>query len=312
MLSRTEYAWLERQKRLSDFYIEARCWDGIDHETFAAWLQNFPDDEGQYYALRLLHRFIYYSENDVVQLCRYGIFNLLLGADLLDDQRASDFSRSQKQLEQKMGLAIASSRFVPLLDQVKPYESGNLITHILVHKLSFSGSLIINPDDVVREIQKGCQHIIIVDDCVGSGDQITAYWTKPFRFKGSYLISFRDVAQSFPKVRFHYLALVAAAKGIRKAIKSTSGLNILSCETLTDDYRVFSKGSRFFSSEQEKKRAREYLTALLKPQRISIMGYDNLDFAVAFHHNIPDWSLPLFHKRRDNWRPLMIRKDSDV
>jgi len=312
VLSQTENSWLERQKRLSEFYIESRCWDGIDHETLAAWLQNFPDDEGKYYALRLLHRFIYYSESDVVQLCRHGIFNLLLGADVLKDQYTSDFRHSQTQLEHRLSLAMENSRIVPLLDQDKPYESGNLITRILVQKLSFRGSLIINPEEVVREIQRGCQHVIIVDDCIGSGDQIVAYWTKPFRFQDSFLTSFSDAAKNFPQVRFHYLTLVGAAKGINKAMKLTTGLNILPCETLTDEYRVFSNRSRFFASEEEKKRARGYLIGLLKRRGITLMGHDNLDFGVAFHHNIPDWSLPLFHKRRANWRPLMIRKDSDA
>lgn len=312
VLSQTKHGWLERQKRLTEFYIEARCWDGIDHETFTAWLANFPDEEGQYYALRLLHRFIYYSERDVEQLCRHGMFNLLLGADVLRDQWANDFRKSQLQLEKGLQLAMASARIVPLLDKNKPYESGNLITRVLVQRLSFSGSLIINPDQVVREIQGGCQSVVVVDDCVGSGDQVDTFWNKPFRFQGSYLTSYKDVARNFPKVQFHYLTLVAAEKGIIKAAKSTSGLHVLPCETLTDEYRVFSPSSHFFESAEEQKRATEYLTGLLTSRGIALTGHDGLDYAVAFHHNIPDWSLPLFHKRRPKWRPLMTRKDSDA
>lgn len=100
--------------------------------------------------------------------------------------------------------------------------------------------------------------------------------------------------------------------GIRKAEQALPRLKIEVCETLTDEQRVFSTNSRFFESQDEKDRAIDYLQKLLKDKQISLTGYAGLDYAVAFHHNIPDWSLPLFHKRRSNWRPLVMRKDSDA
>ena len=311
MLPQEKRNWFERQRRLIEFYIEAHCWDGIDHEAFTAWLQNFPDEEGQYYALRLLHRFIFYSERDVMQLCRYGLFTLVLGRDVLQDQLTSDFHRSQPQLESNLEMALMSSRILPLLDKGKPYESGNLITRILVQKLGIDGDLIINPNQVVREIEKGCRHAIIVDDCVGSGDQIDDFWNLSCQFDGSAITSFKEASAHFPQVQFHYLTLVAAQVGVDRAITSTSGLSVLPCEILTDEYRVFSPTSRFFESIDEQGRAKDYLSKLLAEREVTLTGHSGLDFAVAFHHNIQDWSLPLFHKRRRNWRPLMLRKDSD-
>lgn len=312
MLSQVKQDWYERHKRLIEFYMEAKCWDGIDHESFAAWLGNFPDDEGRYYALRLLNRFIFYSEKDVVQLCRHGLFSLLLKREVLNNQAASNFSKSEVQLNADLQMALMSSRIVPLLDRDKPYESGNLITRILVQKLAINGELIINPDQVVYEIKQGCERIIVVDDCVGSGDQINGFWNKVYKFTGSNCISFKDVSDNYDKVNFYYLTLVATEAGIVNALEENSGINILSCEVLNDNYRVFSQTSHFFESDSEKEKAKNYLNSLLLQRGVALMGYGGLDFAIAFHHNIPDWSLPLFYKRRPNWRPLMIRKDSDA
>ncbi|MFC1999175.1 hypothetical protein ACFLXE_00265 [Chloroflexota bacterium] len=308
MLSLANYDWVERQKYLVEFCIEARCWDGVDHEAFVGWLNNFPDNEGEYYALRLLHRFIYYSETDTIQLCRHGLFNLLLGQEVLAEQKRSGFSKPQDELLQQLDQGLRDSRIVPLLDQDKPFESGNLVTRWLVQRLSIPGGLIVNPVEMVEEIEGGCNRIVIVDDCVGSGDQIVNFWNEPIK---GYPFSPNELAQNRPQVKFDYLTLVAVRSGLQQASKETPGLRITACETLGDEHRVFGPNSQFFHSQDEQDNAEQYLQSLLPQRGIRIRGHDGLDYAIAFNHNIPDWTLPLFHKKRPNWRPLMLRKDSD-
>lgn len=312
MLDPVRASWAERQKKRIEFCIEAGCWSGIGHHTFVSWLHNFPDEEGEYYALRLLYRFIYYSEFDTIQLCKHGLLNLLLGKEILVDHIKNDFNKSSDELKQSLDLALKSSRIVPLLDKDKPYESGSFITRILVQKLQIPGSIIINPSQILEEIYKGCRRIIIVDDCVGSGDQITSFWTKRNLPVNSYITSLEEMATKFSNVVFHYLALVGVGSSIKTAEINLSRLYITVCETLTDEHRVFSTNSKFFTSEDEKNEAINYLKNLLSTRKISLTGHAGLDYAVAFHHNIPDWSLPLFHKRRINWQPLVQRKDSDA
>lgn len=228
------------------------------------------------------------------------------------DQISSDFNKSSDELKENLNLALKSSRIVPLLDKDKPYESGPVVTRILVQKLQIPGRIIINPNQILEEIYKGCKRIIIVDDCVGSGDQITSFWTERHLPVNNYTTSLEEMATVFPNVDFHYLTLVGVDSGIKAAEQILPRLHITVCETLTDEHRVFSKNSHFFASEDEKNRAIDYLKNLLIPQRISLKGHAGLDYAVAFHHNMPDWSLPLFYKRRTNWRPLVPRKDSDA
>lgn len=312
MLETRKRDWAERQRKFTEFCIDADCWSGIDHQSLESWLRNFPDEEGEYYALRLLYRFIYYSEVDTAQLCKHGLFNLLLGKEIMADQISSKFNYSSDELNQRLDRELRSSRIVPLLDRDKPYESGPLITRILVQRLQIPESLIINPGDILEHVYKGCKRIIIIDDCVGSGDQITVFWKRKNLPVGNYKTSLEEMAGKYATVDFHYLTLVATESGIKKAEQALPVLKIEVCETLTDEQSVFSANSRFFESQDEKERTIDYLQKLLKDKKISLKGYGGLDYAIAFHHNMPDWSLPLFHKHRSDWRPLVMRKDSDA
>lgn len=312
MLEARKRNWAEKQKAFTEFCIETGCWSGVDHQALTSWLRNFPDEEGEYYALRLLYRFIYYSEDDTTQLCKHGLFNLLLGKEIMADQISNKFIDSSGELNQRLDQELRSSRIVPLLDKDKPYESGNLITRILVQKLQIPGNLIINPNDILEHVYRGCKRIIIIDDCVGSGDQITGFWKRKDLPVGKYKTSLEEMARKYATVDFCYLTLVAVESGIKEAKRALPGLKIKVCETLMDEHRVFSANSRFFESQDEKERAIDYFQRLLKGKKINLWGHDGLDYAVAFHHNIPDWSLPLFHKHRSDWQPLIVRKDSDA
>lgn len=208
MLEIRKRGWAERQKKFTEFCIEADCWSGIDHQSLVSWLRNFPDEEGEYYALRLLYRFIYYSEVDTAKLCKHGLLNLLLGRDIMADQISNRFNDSSGELNQRLGQELISSRIVPLLDKDKPYESGPLLTRILFQKLQIPGRLIINPGDILEHVYNGCKRIIIIDDCVGSGDQITVFWKRRNMQVGSYRTSLEEMAMKYADVDFHYLTLV--------------------------------------------------------------------------------------------------------
>lgn len=70
-------------KNKTAFYIhDITQWSDVELEDLDLWLANFPDDEGRYVAMRLLNRFVYYSERDVIRLLEHGLYKVRLYVSL--------------------------------------------------------------------------------------------------------------------------------------------------------------------------------------------------------------------------------------
>lgn len=313
--------YIHNAKLTLSFFLTCQQWSGVKNDDVEQWLKNFgPNLIDQYYATRLLNQLIYYSEEDIELLLYEGIFNKILLEEVYSNQIDNRFTLTQRQLESFICTESKKTLFMPLLDDIRPGKSGDQISRILQHKLHIPTEHFIYPflltDD--REEYKEFKRLIIVDDCVGSGDQLDTFWssTKVAKKvdediifdKGPLLREWCKNQNIIP----YYLSLVGYSTNIEFYQNYFPDLNIICMELLTENQRVFSENSTFWVDNSEKDHAIKYFKNVCNIVKIPLYGHRNLDFAVIMHKNIPDWALPIFWKTSPNrpWSILMQRKDS--
>lgn len=287
-----------------------RCqWDGLKKQDVDNWLDNFPESlNDQYYSIRLLNQLMYYSKWDMEDLLREGIFHRVLGKKvLLEHQLSNNFRIGQQELESEFNRCLEETIFIPLLDSNAPHESGNQIARLLVTRLGIRSQNVIFAQDITSK-HSSYRNLIIVDDCIGSGNQCRNFWANATVKDGTLLRKWCSLTQVEPT----YVVLVGYAKSLNDLSKELEDLPICCIETLQDEHRVFGENSDFWDDDAERKDAMEYFAEITRANGIPLLGYINLDFALIMHQSIPDWSLPIFWKETADWSILMSRKNSYV
>ena len=301
MLPRDWSRSFDHIKNKTAFYIhDIAQWSDVEPADLDLWLTNFPDDEGRYTAIQLVNRFIYYSEKDVKLLLEHGLFKMSLYNPALTWTRGKMFATTSVEQETFAKQFIAGTTFAPLLDRNKPSESGNVLCRYLNRDLNVSSTQICQPAEIASFTNR---RVIVVDDFIGSGQQIIDFWTLP-KIGGKSLA--RIAATN--NLEITYLSLVATRYGLDRVSRFTSGLNVITCEILEDSYRIFAVPSLYFGRGDQVAAAKQYLSKLCKTRNIQLLGFHKLDFAIAFHHSIPDATLPLFYKNTNQWKPLIKRR----
>ena len=305
--------YINKCKSFIDFMLSQQQWSGLTKADIDSWLSNFRDlsHEEQEMLYKLLVNIIYFSEYDIMETLKIGVFICLSYDDIIEQQKNSKFSLSTHALQNIHNSNINKSCFVPLLDSRAPHESANNICRILVQQniIPAERSKFI---DEVPDLLKARQinNLIIVDDCVGSGDQLRKFWKETkINIEGSSL-SIQALSDKYG-VKVKYLTLFGYDKSISNLQQELKELKIYCIRKLNDHHRVFSDISYVWKDNEEKTKALALFKSLAKNAGIPIYGYKELDFAFVMHKTIPNWSLPIFWKENSDWKLLLRRKNSN-
>ncbi|MDI9257951.1 phosphoribosyltransferase-like protein [Flavobacterium sedimenticola] len=295
------------------FYIESKFWSKLDNDTLHKWLNNFKSTDEKYCAAKLLDRLVYYSEEDIVRLLEFGFNEIVLKRYVLELELENDFKVSNYDILKFRNKFYSKSVIVPLLSNKNPSESSLAMTRYLTNDLGFPESRILDITNLSGEVLKNANNLIIIDDFIGSGTQIFDFWnvTKMKIDDTEYTIN--KIKSLYPKLEIEYLCLVCTEEGyLNFHTKNTAvGLKITYCEKLANKFRVFGSTSVYFDRDEVQEN-KSIIEGLCDKNGISLLGYQGLDYAIAFHHDIPDSSLPLFYKQTENWNPLFRNKKTNT
>lgn len=299
--------YIANRKPLIRVICRTRQWSGLEESNIYNWLENFKSTFGKYLAIKLLIHSIYYSEKDIITLLEYGIRELIhskkIRLQLITDNNIY-LPRSETNAILKN--LIINSAFVPLLDDTKPGESANQMARYLIQKVSINPSQTYFINNLTDFKIKKSSSIIFLDDCIGSGNQLSDFFDR-HEVKDKIAIAVQN------KVPIYYLIISGYKKNI-ESIKSNpkfKNINIIACSELSDTDRVFNKNNIIWRDEDEYEKAMEYFVNLERNTGIEMYGHAGLDFSVFIHNTIPDWSLPLYWMENADWVPLMRRKNSN-
>lgn len=311
MIKRSEFKqeFVHKVKSKIEFLIENKFWTNTTFDNYQVWLNQFNDVDEKYFACTLLNTFINYNEEDIRGLCKYGIYNKILNIDTLNIDIENEFCIENAELSLKIEEIIKKIAFVPLKAKASPAQSSTaFISRLLQQTIkSISDIQIIDINVVNLDFIDKYEHILIVDDVIGSSEQYYGFFMESrYLYKGeSY--SLNEIAAKMPNKRFEYFCLAATAEGIDKIINSENYRNnifITPCEIYDDTFKVFSDKSIFFESIEEKNSCYEIYKIICERANLNCFGYKGLDYAFGFHHRIPDFCLPLFYEQTTKWRPL--------
>jgi len=299
-------------KSYIDFMLSQQQWSGLTKAEIERWLSNFHNLQPNEMLLvyKLLTNVIYFSEKDVLGALREGVYNCVCYKSILEKQKSADFALSQRALANIADDEIRKTYFIPLLDSDAPHESGNYIIRLLVQQGVIPPECSVFVDKLAPAFQSGrVTRLVIVDDCVGSGDQLRGFWNNTTIKIGTEDILLKDLCLKY-RIIANYLIPFGYDRNISKIKKEFADLNIYCTRTLSDAQKVFSDNSYIWKDIAERDDARRLFDSISKECRIPLHGYKELDFAFIMHQTIPDWSLPLFWKENADWKLLMRRKNS--
>jgi len=303
--------YCSNKKALLRTICRSNQWSGITEGNIDDWLfHNFKEVKGKYFAIKILLHGLYYSEYNLIALLKDGIFNKILGHNIKTQLIAdANIYRLKSEIEAEIKDELSKTLFIPLLDKDKPSESGNAIIRYLTNKLGIPASntsfhFLVNTTGL-----NAYKRIIIVDDCLGSGDQLTSFWNFNDKFN-----EIKEEAQRIG-LEIYYLILIGNEESLMELQINGElrGLKVIICEKVNKENGVFYLKNNIWNGDKEEMDdAIQYFDQINATYSVPRLGFNGMDFAIFIHNTTPDWSLPIFWTENSDWKPLFKRKNSEA
>ena len=161
--------------------------------------------------------------------------------------------------------------------------------------------------DIEYQVRNGSiNRIVFFDDIVGSGTQARLYLAEELK----------RIRAGHPNFELHFLSLFATTEGLDRLNASEFFDGRATCLfELDSSFKVFGKESRYFADSPEwfsvagfQSMAQHYGACL---QPCLPVGYKDGQLLLAFAHNTPDNTLPIFWDQGTltSWHPVFPRFD---
>jgi hypothetical protein len=289
--------------------IQMKQWSGIpSYSHFKEWFDfNFDgiDEENLYLVYKLLINIIYFSESDLVDLLRDAINNKLTNKYILAEQIKSNFSYSRQTLMNLQNNYLSSVIYLSK-DYNISSSGSNYLSRLLVKNKIVKEKQLLNLYDLYPQKNK---QVVIIDDCLGSGNQFDTFLSNKKIFKtGESIISW----SAKNNIKVTVLILFGYSESVRKLKYKYPNIDFLCVRSLNIEHRVFSDNSYIWFDVNETKDALAFFLELTDKKGMKLLGYKDLDFLLIMHDTVPNWTLPLiWDGNGELWKPLIGRKNTD-
>lgn len=247
------------------------------------WLSNFTgmaycaEDERRL-ALWLLCNFTFYNENEVNYLCR-TLFQKLVHQILIDNRL---------QTEKDAESCIQNSAFTSI---GAASESGGLLLYHFRQEANLDLERFIFPTGIATT---ACDNIVCIDDVMLSGGTASRF--------------FYDHKSEITNKKVYYIALITTDSAVKKL--NALGISVISCITLDERNRMFSKQSLAFYKYPDlinyARTIAENYGKVIEP--LKPLGHRDGQYSFGFYYNVPNNSLPIFWST-NQWKPILPRKE---
>ena len=300
--------------------LSERLWEGhCNIPDVNAWLANFDgrhcgDTATEHlHALHLLASTSYFGLRELRVLLR-SLFRDLFRYPLVQAIRADlGGTRDEVAIQQRVTEELNQTRF---LGMGSPAESGTHLLYYFRQENRLPRAAFVNQhelltsaatDPKVTLASPTLKRLVFIDDLCGSGEQAV-------RYSKTLLRTIREVAAREGRVlEFQYLVLFGIEAGLERA-KNDSDFDVVGAVSKLDStYQTFGPKSRVFRKPPamiDQTIAEQLATGYgeeLWPDWP--LGFDDGQLLLAFHHNVPDNSLPIlwFDEGLPPWGPAFPR-----
>jgi hypothetical protein len=294
-----EIELVRRIKTLSERLWENHC----QAPDIEAWLANFDGrhcgdkaDE-RLHALHLLASVSYFGLRELRVLLR-ALFRDLYRYPIVQGIRSElGGSRDILEINQRFQHELEATRFIGMGSAAESgthllyyfRQENRLPRHLFVHQHELLTSAATDPDaDLASATLK---RIVFIDDICGSGEQAV-------RYSNTILRDIRAVAARRSRtVEFYYLVLFGTLNGLRRAARDSDFDHVSAVSKMDGTYKTFGPESRLFRKpptaidrSTSERLAGSYGSELWSRWPL---GFEDGQLLLAFHHNVPDNTLPI-------------------
>jgi hypothetical protein len=300
--------------------LSEQLWEGrVERLDIEHWLANFTGratdvDTERAHALVLLSHVMYFAERELRELLR-ALFRDHYRYRVVQDIRAKLGGASNvEDIHRGFDVALGRTRFLALGN---PAESGTHLLYWFRQENRLSRELFVHPfeladrslaDPAATLSDPTIDRLVFVDDFCGSGAQAV-------RMASALLPLLRRLAStSGVSLDISYLVLFANAKGIAHVRDQRQFDCVETVFEMDDSYKAFSERARQFTAVPagiSKETARAIAETYGKTLSARWpLGFKDGQLLLAFHHNIPNNSLPILwagQPEQEGWHAIFRR-----
>lgn len=287
----------------AEYFADVHVWPERQTLDPRSWLNNFTSEERPY-AVHLLNVFMFFNEPLIDAMLRAGLQALSI-----------DVTRSAT------SLADAKARWRDFrANVIVSYAEGETPNPTDSGRTTFARKarqVLELPQPHIKEPKEALQWfsdrftgtLLLLDDFVGSGSQITASWYRLSELSDGRSVSYQQlIAQG---IRIVYLPLVSTRYGADIATSSCPGLELRPVHLLDEEYSLVHQNSVLWPDSLRPGCLQFIETASTRAGIVGAgrnwRGFDDLGLGLAFWHGVPDATLPLFYWNSNGWSPLIRR-----
>lgn len=287
-------------------------WTGEILSRASRWLDNFSPEE-QRLANVLLDGFLYFSDRQATELMASGFHNLsnILRTPGISGPDARD---SWTKFFDTAYVTIVEDDLAPSVT-----DSGYEAARKLRYKAGFPESRSIQPLQALELAAQGkINHLVFVDDFVGTGTQFIDGWQLSRSLPGGGSVSFEEISQSRKDFKGYYCPSLCTSYGLGRILSECKGVTVSPGAVLSERYNVLHPESVIWP-EELRAEGQAFVTEVSK--RFSLpsnktqydwRGYHALGLAVAIRDMMPDANLAIFRADNTwtpiNWTPLVVKR----
>ena len=193
-----------------------------------------------------------------------------------------------------------------------PADSGLTFARKARQVLGIPEERIVDPERALAFLSTNPnQSVMLLDDFVGSGNQMIDTWHRPYGTTPGHTATFADIARSGPNLCF--VPIIATQYGLTRIQSQCPGLTVCPAHVLDDRYSLtasdsilwpdaLKSGALSFIFETSKR------AGIVDDYKYGWEGFHNLALGLALSGSVPDATLPLFFWDKNGWAPLISKR----
>lgn len=285
-----------------NYFVDVQLWPILSQLDPKGWLSNFRTNEMDH-AVHLLYSFVFFSEKLIDELFVAAFQGL--------SRKRSMQGRTSSNVKKEWGTFINRAIITYVTGEVpRVTDSGYAFARKSRQLLGISEDHILSPEEAIKVLYNNNRPppVVFVDDFVGSGDQFVSTWERKVKISRSGTTSFKSIAAS-GRVPIFYCPVLCTEFGYKRLIRQCAPTRIAPSHIVSGRYSAFHPKSVIWPTDL-RPTAAAFLQKVSRRARITGInwkGYNDLGLAMAFHHSVPDATLPIIYWDQNGWKPLIRR-----
>lgn len=286
-------------------------WDGkADYNEVISWIDGLKNnidinEDDVCNLIYALEHFIYFNSMLIDSLLK-AMYRDLYQYDIIYETRRMNKNTLDEQfIENSLSAERLKTRFIGVGGAG---ESGSYLLYLFRTKNSLGSDLFLNASEILKseqgppQLKEPCiSRYIFIDDFCGTGDQCEKY-LKPITQK---------IKEANRGILISYMCLAGTRDGLENVRREVPSIDkVQTLIELDNSFKIFDQTSRYYLSTHTSHLSnvnQEYFKGLCDrfADKLGLpsdmrYGHKNCQLLIAFQHNTPDNSLPIFWYASDD------------